>query len=102
MGHCSSRRSRLTSDATKTDMARRGVDRLRMTRSRAVAAAVIRRAQVRAALQHLARNPDFGLAGVVARILTTAPRIDRDAARLVSVGFVAWGGPVAGPFPHIA
>ena len=37
-----SRRCRLTNDATETDMARRGVHRLRMTRGRAVTAAVIR------------------------------------------------------------
>jgi hypothetical protein len=51
----------------------RGVHRLRMTRGRAVTAAVIRRTKVRAALQDLTRNLDFGLAGVVARVLTTAP-----------------------------
>ena len=69
-------------------MARRGVHRLRVTRGRAIAAAVIRRTKVRAALEHLTRNLDFGLAGIVAHVLTTAPRIDRDAAGLVSVGFV--------------
>src|SRR5271166_1794819 len=84
-----SSRSRLTNDATETHMARRGVDRLRMTRGRTVAAAVIRRAQVRAALEHLSRNHDCGLAGVVARVLTTAERIDRDAAGLMSIGFVS-------------
>ena len=76
--------ARLTDDAAETDMAGRGVHRLRMTRRRAVAAAVIWRAQMRAALQHLTRDPDFGLARVVARILTTAPRIDRNAAGLLS------------------
>ena len=84
----SSRRPRLTNDATEPDMARRGVHRLRMTRSRAVATAVIWRTQVRAAFQHLARNLDFGLTEVVARIFTTAPRIDRNAAGLVSLPFV--------------
>src|SRR5271165_6663346 len=79
-------RSRLTNDATETDMAGRGVHRLGMTRGRTVAAAIIRCTQVRAAFQHLTRNLDFGLARVVARVLTTAPRIDRDAAGLVSIG----------------
>src|ERR1700731_2579010 len=98
----SSGRPCLTQDATETDMARRGVHRPGMTRGRAVAAAVIRRTEVRAALQHLTRNLDFGLAGIVARFLTTAPRIRRDAAGLVSVGFVSGRVPVAGPLPHIA
>src|ERR1700730_18340581 len=98
----SSGRPRLTQDAAETNMARRGVHRLGMTRGRAVAAAVIRRTEVRAALQHLTRNHDFGLAGVVARFLTTAPRIRWDVAGLVSVGFVSRRVPFAGPFPHVA
>src|SRR5690349_23126995 len=85
----SSRGCRLSNDAAETHMARRGVHRLGMTRGRAVTAAVIRRTQVRAALQHLTRNLDFGLAGVVARVLTTAPRILRDAAGRVGIGLVS-------------
>ena len=46
--------------AAKSDVARRRVDRLGMTRGRAVAAAIARRAQMRAALEHLARNFDVG------------------------------------------
>src|SRR6516164_2858768 len=76
----------LTNDAAKADMARRGVDRLRMTGGRAVTAAIIRRAEVRAAFQHFARNPDCGLAGVIARIFGSAARVDRDAAGLVGIG----------------
>src|SRR5271166_6239015 len=38
---------------------------------------------VRTRPPHPTRDLDFGLAGVVARILTTAPRVDRDAAGLV-------------------
>src|SRR5262249_15241511 len=68
----------------------------------AVTAAVIRRAQMRAALQHFARNPYFGLARVIARILATAPRVDRDAAGLLGIGLVSGRIPVGRPFPHIA
>src|SRR5215831_15379657 len=57
---------------------------------------------MRAALQHLAGNPDFGLAGVVARVLTTAARVRRDAAGLLSICLVPGRVPVAGPFPHVA
>src|SRR5215831_9869148 len=98
----SPRTTRLTNDAAETDMTRRGVDRLGTTRGRAVTAAVVRRALVRTALQHLAWNFDFRLAGVVARLLATAPRIDRNAAGLVGIGLVPSRVPVGGPFPHIA
>ena len=46
-------------DAAEADMAGRGVDRLGVARGRAIAAAIVRRAQMRAALQHLARNADL-------------------------------------------
>src|SRR5690242_3710359 len=81
----------LSNDATETDMARRGVHRLCMTRSRAVAAAVIWRTQVRATFQHLTRDLDFGLAWIVARLLATAREIDRDAAGLVGIAVVSGG-----------
>src|SRR5712671_3250894 len=68
---------RLANNTAETHMARRGVHRLRMTRGRAVTAAVIWRTQVRTALEYLARNLNFGLAGVVARNLAAAPRIHR-------------------------
>src|SRR3954471_8838970 len=67
--------SSLSDDAAEADMARRGVDRLRVTRCRTVAAAVVGRAQMRAALQHPARNPDPGLAGSVALVLGPAARV---------------------------
>src|SRR5215469_17319038 len=79
----------LTDNAPETDMARRGVHRLGMTCGRAIAAAVIRCTQMRSTFQHLARNPDFGLAGVVARLLATAPRIDGNAAGLLSICLVS-------------
>src|SRR5262245_14891565 len=83
-------------------MARGGIDRLRMSRSGAIAAAVIRRAQMRAALDDLAWDPDGGLARVVAALLAPAARVLRDAARLRRVGLVLRGIPVGRPFPDIA
>src|SRR6188472_3252309 len=47
---------RLPNDAAKADVARRGVDRLALAGGRAIAQAVVRRAQMRAALDHLARE----------------------------------------------
>src|SRR5580692_4371111 len=73
-----------------------------MARCRAVASAVVRSAQMRAALEYLAGNTDIGLAGVVARLLCCAARVLRRAAR-------AWGGrlmlsrvPVRRPLPGVA
>src|SRR5262245_266229 len=57
---------------------------------------------MRAALEHLARNPDAWLAGVVARGLRAAARVLRDAAGLRGVGRMLRGPPVGGPFPDIA
>ena len=83
-------------------MARRCVHRLWMTRGRTVAAAVIRRAQVRAAFKHLARNPDVGHAGIVARL----PRGHRAGSpgysRPWGIGLVFGRVPIGGPFPHVA
>src|ERR1700732_1688122 len=73
-----------------------------MARGRAVAAAVIRRAQMRAAFDDLAGNLDLRLAGVVAAILAPAARIFRNAARLRRVGFMLGGPPIGGPLPDIA
>ena len=67
-------------DAAEADVARRGIDRLRVTRRRTVAAAVVGRAQMRAALQDPARDPRFRLAGIVALILAAAARVLGDAA----------------------
>src|SRR5207248_2133614 len=83
-------------------MAGRGVDRFGVARSWSIAAAVIRRAQMRAALQHLARDPDLRLAGVVARLLTPAARVLRDAAGFRGIGFMSGGPPVGCPLPDIA
>ena len=54
-------------DAAKADAAGGGIDLLGVSRGRSVSAAVVWRAQMRSALQHLPRNFDVGLAGIVAR-----------------------------------
>src|SRR4029079_16192169 len=73
-----------------------------MARIRTVAAAVVRRAQMRATLDDLSRNPDPRLAGVVAAVLASAARILRDAAGLRRVRLVLWREPVGGPLPDVA
>src|SRR5215469_7992678 len=83
-------------------MTRRSIDRLGMSCRRAIAAAIVGRAQMRAALQNLARDPDVGLARIVARGLKAAARILRNTAGLGRIGFVPVQPPVRGPFPDIA
>src|SRR5690242_17305932 len=83
-------------------MARRGVDRLGVPRGRSIAAAIIRRAEMRAALQDLARNLDRRLARIVAGVLAPAARVLRDAAGLFGVGLMPRGVPIGGPLPDIA
>src|SRR6266571_1951339 len=91
-----------SNDAAESDVTCRRVDRLRVTRGRAVAAAVVRRAQMRAAFGDLARNFNLRLAGVVAAILFAAAWILRNAARLRRVSFMLGGPPIGGPLPDIA
>src|SRR5262249_28966232 len=83
-------------------MARRGIDRLCVARGRTVAAAVVRGAQVRAALQHPSRHPDVGLTGIVALLFTPTIWVLGNATGFWRVGLVLWRVPVAGPFPDIA
>src|SRR5690349_15069287 len=83
-------------------MARRRVDVFGMARGWPVAAAVIRRTQMRAAFDDLAGNLGRWQAWIVAVLFTSAARIFRNAARLGRVGRVLGGPPVGGPFPDIA
>src|SRR5882672_9564845 len=83
-------------------MASRGVDRLGMARSRTIAAAIVRGAQVRAAFKHLAWNLDIRLTRVVARGLGSAARIFRNATRLRRICFMPLRIPVGRPFPDIS
>src|SRR5262245_57235812 len=73
-----------------------------MARGGTVAAAIVWRAQMRAAFQDLTRDLDVRLAGVVARLLASAARILWNAARLGRIAFVLGRPPICGPFPHIA
>src|SRR5215471_10129512 len=72
-----------------------------MTRSRAIAAAIVWRAEVRAALEHLAWNFDLRLAAVVAFVFSAAARVVWNTTRFRRVSFVRGGPPVGGPFPHV-
>src|SRR5437773_387791 len=72
-----------------------------MTRGGTIAATVIRSAEMRAALKHLAWNPDIWLTRVVARGLGPAARVFRNAARLRRIGFVLLRIPIGRPFPDI-
>ena|SRR4249920_999121 len=77
-----------SNDASESDMAGRRIDRLRVTRGGAVAAAVIWRAQMRAAFENFARNRNGRLARIVATGFGTAARIFRNAERFRRVGLV--------------
>src|SRR5258708_29951806 len=83
-------------------MARGGVDRLRMARRRPVTSAVVRRAQMRAALDDLSWNFHVGGSGIVAVGLAAAARVLRNAAGLGRIRFVPRRIPVGGPFPDVA
>src|SRR6478609_938536 len=78
------------------------VDGLRMARSRPVASAVIRRAQMRAAFDDLLWNLHIGRSGVVAVVLTPAARVLRNAAGLRRIRPMLWRIPVGRPFPDVA
>src|SRR3954451_200323 len=67
-----------------------------------VTAAVVRCAKMRAALEHLAGNPDFGQAGIVACGLRSSTRVFGNAAGLRRVGSVLRRPPIGRPFPHVA
>src|SRR5436309_3139894 len=83
-------------------MAGRGVDRLGMARCGAVAATVVWRAEMPAALQNLSWNFDLWLARIIALLLAATARVFRDAAGLWHVGLVLLRIPVRGPFPDVA
>src|SRR4051812_19540715 len=83
-------------------MAHAGVNRLCMPCSRAVAAAVVWRAEVRAPLDDLARNAGGCVARVVTADLRPPTRVLRDAASLGRVRSMPSGVPVRGPLPYIA
>ncbi len=83
-------------------MAGRGVGRLALPRRRPVAQAIVGRAEVRAALEHPARDVRVGLSGRVALLGGLDPRVARGAARLRYLVGVARREEVARPLPHVA
>src|SRR5215207_692639 len=89
-------------DAAEAEMTCRCIDLLGMARRRPIASAIVRRAQVRAALDDLARDPDVSRGRVVAAVLAPGARVLRDAARFRRVALVLLRVPVDGPFPDIA
>src|SRR6476661_7286525 len=89
-------------DASKPKMTGGCVDRLRVARSRPVASAVIRRAQMRAAFDDLLWNLHVGRSGVVAVVLPPAARVLRNAAGLRRIRLMLWRIPVGRPFPDVA
>src|SRR5262249_21163262 len=63
-------------DTAKTEMTSRGVDGLRHARSGTIAAAVIRRAQMRPALHHFAWDADVRQVGIVTFFFVSALRVE--------------------------
>src|SRR6516162_2662072 len=72
--------------ATKSYMAGASVDHLRMPGRRTVPSAVVRRTEIRAALDHLARDTDAGLRRVVAEGLQAAFDRAAGAFRMAPAG----------------
>src|SRR6185437_9405982 len=64
--------------------------------------AVVGRAEIRAAFEHLARNAHIWLRWVVALLHGAAAWVVRRATRLDWVASVVWLIPVVGPFPDVA
>src|SRR5471032_11012 len=102
MPHRCTYNPRLTDDAAKADVASRGIDRLGMTRPWTIAATIVSSAEMRAALEHLARNAHRGMAWIEAPITGAAARILRHAAGFGRVSAVLGRIPVDRPFPDIA
>lgn len=69
-----------TNDAAEAEMAGGGIDRLCHARRRPVAAAIIRRAQIRAALHHFARYFDVRRGGIIALVMLCASGVKAGAA----------------------
>src|SRR5262245_16100444 len=95
-------RLRRSDDAAEPDVTRGRVDRLRKAGGWPVAAAVVRRAEMRPALQHLARDSDRRQRRIVAVLRPRATGIPGNAGRLDGFGWVRRLVPVRRPFPDVA
>src|SRR6478752_8685725 len=73
-----------------------------MAGRRTIAAAIVGCAQMRAALEHPARNLVFRLARIVAEMIGPTTRVLRDAAGLQGISRMFGSVEVAGPFPDVA
>jgi hypothetical protein len=82
-------------------MRHRRVDHLRLAGGGAVAEAVVRRAEMRAALDHPTWDVLAGLARVVARFGRGDARVGRDAARAHDLVRMARDVPVGRPLPDV-
>src|SRR5215211_5453319 len=89
-------------DAAEAEVTCRCVDLLGMARRRPIASAIVRRAEMRAALDDLAVDADVRRGRVVAAVLAPAARVLRDAAGFRRVTLVLLRVPVGCPFPDIA
>src|SRR6266700_6172500 len=89
-------------DTAESKMAGGCVDRLGVPRGGTVTPAVIRRAKMRATLDHLAGNLDVRLAGIVACGLGASAGVFGDTAGLRRIGLMLLGVPVGGQLPDIA
>ena len=89
-------------DAPESQVTRRRIDRLGKPGRGPIAAAVVRRAQVRAPFDHLARDLDVRLARIVAFLRRATPRVAWNAARLRLAMRTARCIPVGRPLPDVA
>src|SRR5688572_16572942 len=92
----------LARDASEADVTGRGIDRLWVPGGGAIAPAIVGRAQMRAAFQDLAGDAAFGLAGVVAQLLSATARVLGDATGFAGVGGMPGIEPIGSPFPNVA
>src|SRR5262245_64221738 len=76
-------------DAAEADVTRGGVHGFGEARRRPISPAIVRRAQMRAALEHLARDGDLRRARIATVFGAAAARVARNAARLHDVGGMA-------------
>ena len=96
------RRGGRPDDAAEAEVRRGGVDRLRKARRGPVSAAVVWRAEVRAALDHPAGDENLGLARIVALGLARSAGIARRATGLDHLAGMTRHVPVGGPLPDVA
>src|SRR5215216_3153331 len=92
-------RGSAANDAAKSYVARTSIDWMVHARRRSVAPAVVRRAQERTALDHLARDGDVGHLRVVALLPVADGRVDAAAAG--TFGLVMIPIPIRSPFPNV-